>query len=155
MPFLRARALDRRWLFFGLAALSILMSSIDGTIVAVALPTFIEDLHANLVWAGWTLTAYALTQTVMMPIAGKLAEQFGQMRVFLGCVFLFTLGSLLCGLAPNVYFLVVFRILQAIGGGGFMPAATGLIVTAFPESRGRMIGLFASIYPTGAIIGPN
>src|SRR5207248_2490364 len=47
------------------------------------------------------------------------------------------------------------RILQALGGGGFMPAATGLIVTAFPESRGRMIGLFASIYPTGAIIGPN
>jgi EmrB/QacA subfamily drug resistance transporter len=155
MPFLRARALDRRWIFFGLAALSILMSSIDGTIVAVALPTFIEDLHANLVWAGWTLTAYALTQTVMMPIAGKLAEQFGQMRVFLGCVFLFTFGSLLCGLAPNVYFLVAFRIIQAIGGGGFMPAATGLVVTAFPESRGRMIGLFASIYPMGAILGPN
>jgi EmrB/QacA subfamily drug resistance transporter len=155
MPLFRAPAVDRRWIFFGLAALSILMSSIDGTIVAVALPTLIDDLHANLVWAGWTLTAYALTQTVMMPVAGKLAEQFGQMRVFLACVFLFTLGSLLCGLAPNIYLLVACRILQALGGGGFMPAATGLIVTAFPESRGRMIGLFASIYPTGAIIGPN
>ena len=125
MPLFRAPALDRRWMFFGLAALSILMSSIDGTIVAVALPTLIEDLHASLVWAGWTLTAYALTQTVMMPLAGKLAEQFGQMRVFLGCVFLFTLGSLLCGLAPNIYVLIACRILQALGGGGFMPSATG------------------------------
>ena len=117
--------LERRWVFFGLAALGILMSAIDGTIVAVALPTFIRDLDASLTWAGWTLTAYALTQTIMLPMAGKLAEQFGQMRVFLACMVLFTLGSLLCGLAPNVYVLVACRVLQAIGGGGLYPVAAG------------------------------
>ena len=148
-------ALDRRGAFFGLAALGILMSAIDGTIVAVALPTFIRDLDASLTWAGWTLTAYALTQTIMLPMAGKLAEQFGQLRVFLACIVLFTLGSLLCGLAPNVYFLVAFRVLQAIGGGGFYPVAVGIVAQQFPETRSRMIGLFASIFPMGAILGPN
>ena len=151
----RRLTLDHRWVFFGLAALSILMASIDGTIVAVALPTLIEDLDASLSWAGWTLTAYALTQTIMLPLAGKLAEQFGQMRVFLTCVVLFTLGSLLCGLAPNVYVLIACRIVQAIGGGGFYPAAVGIVAQQFPQTRGRMIGLFATIWPIGAILGPN
>jgi EmrB/QacA subfamily drug resistance transporter len=146
---------EQRWIFFGLAGLTLLMFSIDSTIVAVALPTFIEDLQTTLVWAGWTLTAYALTQTVMMPLVGKLAEQFGQMRVFLVCVFLFTLGSLLCGLAPNVYVLIACRVLQAIGGGGFLPSATGIVAQEFPETRSRMIGLFASIFPIGGVLGPN
>jgi EmrB/QacA subfamily drug resistance transporter len=147
--------LDRRWIFFGLAGLTLLMFSIDSTIVAVALPTLIADLHTTLVWAGWTLTAYALTQTVMMPLVGKLAEQFGQMRVFLICVFVFTLGSLLCGLAPNVYVLIACRILQALGGGGFLPSCTGIVAEQFPETRSRMVGLFASIFPIGGILGPN
>src|SRR4051812_18099442 len=124
---------EQRWVFFGLAGLTLLMFSIDSTIVAVALPTFISDLQTNLVWAGWTLTAYALTQTVMMPLVGKLAEQFGQMRVFLICVFVFTLGSLLCGLAPNVYVLIACRILQALGGGGFLPSCTGIVAEQFPR----------------------
>lgn len=138
-----------------MAALTLLMSSIDGTIVAVALPAFIRDLDANLVWAGWTLTAYALAQTVMLPLAGKLAEQFGQMRLCLVSVFLFTFGSLLSGLAPNIYVLIACRVLQAIGGGGFFPAATGIVAQQFPKTRSRMIGLFASIFPIGAILGPN
>src|SRR3954453_1688109 len=131
------------------------MFSIDSTIVAVALPTLIADLQTNLIWAGWTLTAYALTQMVMMPLVGKLAEQFGQMRVFLVCVFLFTLGSLLCGLAPNVYILIACRVLQALGGGGFLPSCTGIVAEQFPETRSRMVGLFASIFPIGGILGPN
>jgi EmrB/QacA subfamily drug resistance transporter len=142
-------------LFFGLAGLTLLMFSIDSTIVAVALPTLIEDLHTTLVWAGWTLTAYALTQTVMMPLVGKLAEQFGQMRVFLVCVFVFTLSSLLCGLAPNIYVLIGCRVLQALGGGGFLPSCTGIVAEQFPETRSRMVGLFASIFPIGGILGPN
>jgi EmrB/QacA subfamily drug resistance transporter len=150
-----APTLDRRWIFFGLAGLTLLMFSIDSTIVAVALPTLISDLHTTLVWAGWTLTAYALTQTVMMPLVGKLAEQFGQMRVFLVCVFVFTLGSLLCGLAPNVYVLIACRVLQALGGGGFLPSCTGIVAEQFPETRSRMVGLFASIFPIGGILGPN
>jgi EmrB/QacA subfamily drug resistance transporter len=91
----------------------------------------------------------------MMPLAGKLAEQYGQMRVFLICVFLFTLGSLLCGIAPNIYVLIACRVIQALGGGGFLPSAAGIVAREFPTNRDRMIGLFSSIFPLGGIIGPN
>jgi EmrB/QacA subfamily drug resistance transporter len=149
------RRLEQPWTFFGLTALTVLMVAIDSTIVAVALPTLVQDLDTTLVIAAWTITAYALAQTVMLPMAGKLAEQFGQMRVFVTCVSLFTTGSLLCALAPNIYVLIGCRIVQAIGGGGLFPAATGLVAQKFPQTRGRMIGLFASIFPIGGILGPN
>lgn len=149
------RALLGPYGFFALAGLSLLMFSIDSTIVAVALPTMMRELDTSLPWIGWTLTAYTLVQTVVMPLAGKLSENFGRLRVFLACVTLFTLGSLLCGLAPNVYWLILFRAMQALGGGGFMPSAVGIVAREFPKNRDRMVGLFASIFPIGGIIGPN
>ncbi len=154
-PATSASWLSNRYLFFALASLSLLMFSIDSTIVAVALPTMMQELRTTLAWIGWTLTAYTLTQTAMMPLAGKLSESYGRMRVFWLCVLLFTAGSLLCGLAPNSGLLIVFRVLQALGGGGFIPSATGIVAREFPESRGKMIGLFTSIFPIGGIVGPN
>jgi uncharacterized membrane protein YeaQ/YmgE (transglycosylase-associated protein family) len=143
------------YLFFGLAAVSLLMFSIDSTVVSVALPNIMSDLQTNLVWVGWTLTGFQLAQTATMPLAGKLSESFGRMRVFLVCVALFTVGSLLCGLAPNIETLIAFRVLQAIGGGGFLPSAAGIVAREFPSNRDRLIGLFSTIFPVGGIIGPN
>jgi EmrB/QacA subfamily drug resistance transporter len=145
----------RPYLFFALAAVSLLMFSIDSTVVSVALPSMKDDLQTSLVWLGWTLTGYMLTQTAVMPLAGKLSESFGRMRLFLLCVFLFTIGSLLCGLAPNIYILIACRVLQALGGGGFLPIAAGIVAREFPTNRNRMIGMFSSIFPLGGIIGPN
>src|SRR5579859_125314 len=145
----------RPYLFFALAGVSLLMFSIDSTVVAVALPNMQADLQTSLVWLGWTLTGYMLTFTAVMPLAGKLSESFGRMRLFLVCVFLFTLGSLLCGLAPNIYVLIGCRVVQALGGGGFLPIAAGIVAREFPTNRDRMIGLFSSIFPLGGIIGPN
>jgi EmrB/QacA subfamily drug resistance transporter len=147
--------MERPWAFFGMAAFTVLMAAIDSTIVAVALPTLVRDLDTTLVWASWTFTAYMLAQTIMLPLAGKLAEQLGQMRVFVGSVTLFTVGSILCALAPNIYVLIACRILQAVGAGGFFPSAIGIVAQLFPRTRSRMIGLFASIFPIGGIIGPN
>jgi EmrB/QacA subfamily drug resistance transporter len=148
-------ALANRYLFYVLASVSTLMFAVDSSIVTVALRTLVVDLDTSLALAGWILTGYALTQTVAMPVAGKLAEQFGEMRVFVISVVVFILGSLLCGLASNVYILIACRILQALGGGGIMPSAVSIIARAFPESRNRMLGLFTSIFPIGGIIGPN
>jgi EmrB/QacA subfamily drug resistance transporter len=144
-----------RYLFFGLAGVAMLMFAVDSSIVTVALRTMVADLDTSLAWAGWTLTGYALTQTVAMPVVGKLAEQFGQMRVFVICVVVFILGSLLCGIAPSIYVLIACRVLQALGGGGIMPSAVAIIARVFPETRNRMLGLFTSIFPIGGIIGPN
>src|SRR5207245_2692617 len=104
---------------------------------------------------GWSLTAYALTQTIIMPVAGKLSDEWGRKPLFLGSVVLFTLSSMACGLAPNVYFLIFFRVLQAIGGGAFFPSATGIVSDAFGEKRMMALGLFTSIFPLGGILGPN
>src|SRR3712207_2727147 len=91
-----AARMPSRYLFYGLASLSMLMFAVDSSIVTVALRTLVDDLDTSLAWASWTLTGYALTQIVAMPVVGKLAEQFGQMRVFVICVVVFMLGSLLC-----------------------------------------------------------
>jgi EmrB/QacA subfamily drug resistance transporter len=154
-PEATGRPIANRYLFYGLAGICMLMFAVDSSVVSVALRTLVADLDTSLAWAGWTLTGYALTQIVAMPVVAKLAEQFGQMRVFVICVVVFMLGSLLCGLAPTIYVLIACRVLQALGGGGIMPSAVSIIARLFPESRNRMLGLFTSIFPIGGIIGPN
>src|SRR5215471_11654319 len=122
---------------FFLAALAVLMASIDGTITVVALPQLTESLGTSLALVGWTLTSYQLVQIVMYPLAGQLSDMFGRRRVFLFCVITFTVSSLLCGLAPNVFVLIVFRAVQAIGGGGLLPSVIGLIAEEYREHRGH------------------
>jgi EmrB/QacA subfamily drug resistance transporter len=141
--------------FFLLAVSAVLMSSIDSTIVAVALPQLTSALDAPLVWVAWTITAYQLTQIIVLPLAGKLSDSVGRRQIFLLCISLFTLGSLLCGLAPSIGFLIAARALQAIGGGGLMPSAVGLITDHYREHRAQARGLFSSVFPIGAIVGPN
>ncbi|MBV9402220.1 MAG: MFS transporter, partial [Candidatus Eremiobacteraeota bacterium] len=140
---------------FFLAALAVLMASIDGTITVVALPQLTESLDTSLALVGWTLTSYQLVQIVMYPLAGQLSDMFGRRRVFLFCVTTFTLSSLLCGLAPNVFVLIVFRAVQAVGGGGLLPSVIGLIADEYRQHRAQAIGLISSIMPIGSIIGPN
>jgi EmrB/QacA subfamily drug resistance transporter len=144
-----------RHLVFVLAALAVLMASIDLTIVAVALPQLTMAFQAPLTWTSWTLTAYQLVQVVMLPLAGRLSDTLGRKRVFLFCVGTFTTGSLLCGVAPSIGLLIAFRALQAVGGGGLLPSAIGLISDQYQKHRQQAIGLLSSVLPIGGIIGPN
>jgi len=145
----------RRYLIFVSAGLGLLMYSIDTTVVAVAFPHFIKDLRTNVLWAAWTISIYLIAVTSVMPLMGNLSDSFGRKRVFLVSLILFTLSSLACGFAPNIYSLVVFRFLQGIGGASFLPTAAGIVSDQFPENRERAIGLFTSIFPIGGILGPN
>jgi EmrB/QacA subfamily drug resistance transporter len=147
-------AQPRRFLVFAIVSLALMMASIDQTIVATALPTLQHDLHTQVNWSTWTITIYALGQILVMPLAGKVGEQYGRKRIFLGAVVLFTASSLCCGLAGNIYLLIALRFVQAIGGGAFMPSATGIVARMFGQDRDRAIGLFSSILPIGGIIGP-
>lgn len=131
------------------------MASIDSTIVAVALPSMLRDLNTSLALATWSLTSYALTQTVALPLAGKLADRWGRKRLFLQAVVLFSVGSMGAGVSPNIYVLVAFRVLQALGGGMFFPCAAGVVSDVFEEKRQTAIGLFATLFQLGGIIGPN
>lgn len=144
----------RRVRVFAIIALALLMMSLDSTIVATALHALQHGLGTSINWAGWTITAYSLGFVLMLPIAGKLAERHGCRRVFIGSVLAFTLASLCCGLADNIAVLIALRAVQAAGGAGLTPAATGIVVEHFGDARDRAVSLFGSIFPVGAMIGP-
>jgi EmrB/QacA subfamily drug resistance transporter len=145
----------RRYVIFASAGLSLLMYAIDGSAVAVAFPNFMKEFSTNVLWAGWTISIYLVAITSIMPLAGKLSDSFGSKKVFLVSLILFTGGSLACGFAPNIYTLIVFRLLQGVGGASFIPTATAIVSDQFPESRQSVVGLTASIFPIGGIVGPN
>ncbi len=123
-------------------------------IVATVLHALQHGLGTTVNWAGWTLTAYSLGFVLMLPVSGRLSERYGRRRVFLASVITFTVASLLCGLANNIYLLIALRAVQAAGGAGFTPSATGIIVDHFGDARDRAVSLFGSIFPIGAMIGP-
>jgi EmrB/QacA subfamily drug resistance transporter len=146
--------LPRRQLVFFIVALALFMFSVDQTIVATALSTIAKDLHGGIEWTSWTITVYALGQILVMPLAGKLSDAYGRKQVFMVAIVLFTIASLCCGLATNVYVLVALRAVQAVGGGAFLPSATGIVADHFGRNRDRALGMFTSIFPIGAIVGP-
>ena len=144
------------YITFAIVSLALIMSSIDSTIVSVSLPTMITELHTNLAYVGWTLTGYQFSTCIIMPLAGKLSDELGRKRLFIIAVIVFTASSAAAGFAPSICWLIIFRIMQGAGGGAFMPSATGIISDTFGERRRTTaIGLFNSIFPIGAIIGPN
>jgi EmrB/QacA subfamily drug resistance transporter len=146
--------LARRNLIFAIVSIGLFMASIDQTIVATALPAIQRELHTQINWSGWTITIYALGQVVAMPMAGKISDMYGRKRVFLISAAVFTASSLCCGFAGNIYLLLLPRAVQALGGGAFMPSATGIVSDHFGRERDRAVGMFTSILPVGGIIGP-
>jgi MFS family permease len=144
----------RRVLVFVTVAMALLMMSVDSTIVATALHSLQHSLDTSVSWAGWTIMAYSFGFVIMLPITGRLSERLGRRKVFLGSVIAFTAASLGCGLAGNIFVLIALRAIQAAGGAGFTPSATGIVVDYFGDARDRAVSLFGSIFPIGAMIGP-
>ena len=146
---------QRAYITFAIVSLALIMSQIDSTIVNVGLPAITNNLQTNLAYAGWIITGYQFSYCIMMPLVGKLSDEWGRKRIFLAAVTIFTLSSVACGFAPNIYWLIIFRILQGIGGGAFMPSTTGIVSDIFIKRRATALGLFTSIFSIGGIIGPN
>ncbi|MGD0553845.1 MAG: MFS transporter [Streptosporangiaceae bacterium] len=149
-----ADGLDRRKLVFFIVSIGLFMASIDQTIVATALPDIERDLRASVNWSAWTITIYALGQVIAMPMAGKLSDMYGRKTVFMVATAVFTISSLCCGFSGNIVALLIPRFIQALGGGAFMPSATGIVSDHFGAERDRAVGMFTSILPVGGIIGP-
>jgi EmrB/QacA subfamily drug resistance transporter len=137
------------------AGVSLMMWAIDGTVVAVAFPKLMKDLGSDVIWAGWTISIYSVAVTIIMPLSGNLSDTFGRKRILLVSLIMFTVSSLLCGLAPNIYALVILRFFQGVGGASFLPTAAGIANDLFPESREKLIGFISSIFAIGNVIGPN
>src|ERR1700761_3923598 len=144
----------RRNLIFAIVSIALFMASIDQTIVSTALSSIEKELHAGINWSAWAISVYALGQVIALPMAGKISDMFGRKRIFMIAVVVFVASSLACGFAPNIAVLLVFRFIQALGGGAFMPSASGIVADHFGDQRDRAVGLFASIFPIGGIVGP-
>jgi EmrB/QacA subfamily drug resistance transporter len=144
-----------RYFVFGVTSLSFLLVAISSTTVSVAFPVITSEFHVSLILASWVLGINQLMATAFMPLGGKAGEIWGTKRVYLISIVVFTVGSLICALAPDIWVLIFGRFLQAIGLGTILPLATSIVSEAFPESRQQAIGFFSSILPIGNIIGPN
>ena len=132
------------------------MVFLDGSIVNVALPTIQADLHAQLSDLQWVIDAYTLPFAALLLTAGTLGDRFGRKRLFLAGLVLFMLGSLLCGVAPTLGWLLVGRAVQGTGAAALSPGSLAVLVAAFPEPRQRAqaIGQWAGISGVGLAAGP-
>lgn len=144
-----------RYLIFGVITVALLTQSTSGSAIAVAFPQITSSMGASVALTGWVLSIYFLAQLIVVPISGKASDSLGRKRTFMFFVALFTAGSVLSAISPNVYLLILSRLIQGFGAGGFITSATGIIADNFPESRQRLIGLIVSIYSVGMVLGPN
>jgi EmrB/QacA subfamily drug resistance transporter len=135
--------------------LALLLASLDQTIVGTAMPRIIADLN-GLDYYAWVTTAYLVTSTVVVPIAGKLGDMFGRKPFLLTGMIGFVLSSALCGLAQNMGELVAFRGIQGLFGGFLFASVFTVIGDLFPpERRGRIQGVFGGVFALSSIVGPT
>jgi EmrB/QacA subfamily drug resistance transporter len=147
---------QRRLLILGICCMSLLIVGLDTTIVNVALPSIHHDLHASISGLQWTIDAYTLVLASLLMLAGSTADRIGRRRVFQVGLIVFSLGSLLCGLAPTLGFLIGARVVQAIGGSMLNPVAMSIVRNTFedPRERAMAIGLWGAVFGLSMALGP-
>jgi EmrB/QacA subfamily drug resistance transporter len=144
------------WLICGVVILGFAMSILDTTIVNVALATLGRELHSTISQIQWVVTGYMLSLAAVIPLTGWAAERFGTRRMYLASIVLFTVGSMLCGISTTTAELVVFRVLQGIGGGMIMPLGMMLMAEAAgPKRMGRVMSVTMMPMMLAPILGPT
>src|ERR1700760_1805679 len=146
----------RPWLILCICCMSLLIVGTDATIVNVALPAIRRGLHASLSGLQWSIDTYTLVIGSLLMASGSMADRFGRRRVFQIGLVLFTLGSLLCSLAPGIGLLVAFRCLQALGGSMLNPVALSIVSNTFTErrARARAMGIWGAVFGISLALGP-
>jgi DHA2 family multidrug resistance protein len=144
------------WLIAVVVALAAFMEVLDTSIANVALPYMGGNLGASNDQSTWVLTSYLVSNAIVLPISGWLAGALGRKRFFMTCLLMFTVSSLLCGIAPSLGLLLFFRVLQGAGGGGLQPMAQAILADTFPpQQRGLAFALYGITAVTAPTIGPT
>lgn len=147
---------SRKWYVMAAVAMSIFLGTIDGSIVNVALPTLVKELNTNFATVQWVVLAYLLAISTLLLSMGRLGDMIGKKPVYLTGFIVFTAGSVLCGLAQSVYWLIGFRILQAVGAAMTVSLGMAIITEAFPSTeRGKALGIGGAIVSVGIVVGPT
>ncbi|HEX3762109.1 MAG TPA: DHA2 family efflux MFS transporter permease subunit [Kofleriaceae bacterium] len=149
-------ARPRQLVILAICCVSVALVSLDVTIVNVALPAIRSELHASIAGLQWSIDGYSVIVASLLLLAGSLADRFGRRRTFQVGLCVFSLGSLLCSLAPTTSALVAFRMLQAVGGSMLNPVAMSIIVNTFldPRDRARAIGVWGAVFGVSMAVGP-
>ncbi len=144
------------WIIALTVTLATFMEVLDTSIANVALPHIAGSLSAGQDESTWVLTSYLVSNAIVLPLSGWLSSIVGRKRFYMGCVALFTLSSFLCGLAPNLAMLIVFRILQGAGGGGLQPSEQAILADTFaPAKRGMAFAVYGIAVVMAPAIGPT
>jgi EmrB/QacA subfamily drug resistance transporter len=147
-------ASQRGWVILNIG-LGVYMSTLDASVVNLTLPTITRALKTDLTAVAWVVMGYLIVITGCLLLAGKLADLFGTKRVYLLGFVVFTAGSALCGLAPNVQALIGFRMVQGLGAAALMALGPAIITGVFPDKdRGKALGIVGSVVSAGFLTGP-
>ena len=144
-----------RWIVSFSVVFATFMEVLDTTVVNVSLPHIGGSMSATVEEATWTLTSYLVANAIILPMTGWLANYFGRKRLLMLAVTGFTISSFLCGLAPNLTCLIIFRVMQGLSGGVMQPLSQAIMLEAFPPAeRGKAMALFGLCIVTAPILGP-
>ena len=144
------------WLIVAVISIATFMEVLDTSVANVSLSHIAGSLAVSLDESTWVLTSYLVANAIVIPISGWLSEVIGRKRYYMLSVALFTLSSLACGLAPNLSFLIIARVLQGIGGGGLAPSEQSMLADTFPpEQRGKAFGAYAFVIIVAPVLGPS
>jgi EmrB/QacA subfamily drug resistance transporter len=147
--------IERRWWVAINISIGVFMSTLDASIVNISLPTITQALHTHLKAVAWVVTGYLIVITGCLLLMGRLADLFGQKRVYLLGFSIFTLGSALCGFSPTIYFLIGSRMIQGLGASALMAIGPAIMTTTFPDNdRGQALGIVGSVVSAGFLTGP-
>src|SRR3979490_3016277 len=148
------RAINPWWIGLTLT-IATFMELLDTSIANVSLPHIAGGVGTSLDEATWVLTSYLVSNAVVLPLSAWLSRVFGRKRYYMTCVLLFTVSSLLCGLAPSLGLLIFFRVMQGVGGGGLAPVEQAILVDTFaPSNRPAAFALYSMAIVTAPAIGP-
>ena len=143
------------WLIAMVVMLATFMEVLDTSVANVALPHIAGNLSATVDEATWVLTSYLVANAVVLPLGGYLSALFGRKRFYMTCVALFTISSMLCGLAPSLPWLIFFRICQGLGGGALQPTSQAILIETFPHAkRGAAMAFYGMGVVFAPIVGP-
>src|SRR5580693_9208075 len=143
------------WIIAVTVTLATFMELLDTAIANVALPHIAGGLAVSYDESTWVLTSYLVSNAVVLPLSAWLSRVFGRKRYYMLCVVLFTMSSLLCGMAPTLGLLIFFRVLQGVGGGGLAPVEQAILVDTFPaHKRAAAFALYSMAIVTAPVIGP-
>src|SRR5215475_12297292 len=151
----RIRGSVNPWFIAGTVTIAAFMELLDTSIANVALPYIGGGLGRSYDEVTWILTTYLVANAVVLPMTAWLSRLLGRKTYYLLCVVLFTISSLFCGLAPSLGFMLIWRIVQGVGGGGLAPVAQAILVDTFPPAkRAAAFALFTVVIVTAPAIGP-